>query len=93
MATVDIDLGDVDLDDLVDAITGQLAYKKKFTKREQDALNELRKSLTKHGGTIEKVYADNLADQMKMEFLMELKEKYSESQLRDMENNYNKKTQ
>lgn len=76
----------IDLDDLANALLEELSYKTTFHSYEKEPLKQLRDELVKKfpkEGDI-----DNLADQMKMEFLMEIREKYPEAQLREMEFEY-----
>lgn len=79
----------IDLDDLANAMLDELSYSSTFNKYEVEACKNLRDEL------IEKfprnVDIENLADQMKMEFLMEIREKYTEDQLRQMEFEYRDK--
>ena len=78
----------IDLDDLANAVLEELSYTSKFNKYEEEALKELRDELNKRFSKSGTALADNLADQMKMEFLIEIKDKYTETQLRQMEFEY-----
>jgi hypothetical protein len=78
MAYIDIDLGEFDFDDLLIEIIDRIPRRKPYTVSEQLLVN-------KFATILEKNSARNLADEMKMEFLMELKEKYTEAQLREMQ--------
>lgn len=76
----------IDLDDLANALFDELSYTSNFSKYEEEACKQLRDELIKKFPTTGNI--DNLADQMKMEFLMEIREKYTEAQLREMEFEY-----
>lgn len=82
MATIDIDLSDFDFDDLVNEVTRQINRGWKMSGVEKQAVEELRKSLNLH--PVKQAYweSDNLAEQLKHEYLTELKDQYTEQQIR-----------
>jgi len=83
MATIDIDPTDLDLDDLMEGLLDKLDYSSKMSDLEKSLAKRLQNKLITFTAHLPKPdHADNLADQMKMEFLLEISTKYSEQQLR-----------
>lgn len=92
MAYVDIELDDIDFDDLVIEVTDRLKYESKLSEHEQRLLKKLAKAIGKALSLEMLPDMASLADQMKAEFTAELREKYTENQLREMESDYSFKT-
>ena len=92
MAYVDIELDDIDFDDLVIEVTDRLKYESKLSEHEQGLLKKLAKAIGKALSLEMLPDMASLADQMKAEFTAELREKYTENQLREMESEYSFKT-
>lgn len=92
MATVEIELDDLDFDDLVAEVTDRLKLENKvggewhaFQKKKLKALyQEISQAL--HNHIIPE--SQSLAEEMKVDFLREIKDKYTEDQLRKMEAEY-----
>jgi len=84
MATVqvDVELSEIDFYDLLEEVIERIPYRKRFTYRENELMKRLKDEL--YNGD-ETPICDNLRDEMKLEFLMEMRDKYSEHQLREME--------
>ena len=87
MATVqvEVELSDIDFDDLLEEVIERIYLKGRYTKREKEIIHKLKHQLL-DGEEI--LRPDNLRNQMKMEFLNEIGQKYSEDQLRSMEEIY-----
>lgn len=81
MAYIEIDLDDIDFDDLLDHLIDRIKTEKPYSPKENKLVEKLAKELSAYS-------PENLADQMKMEYLLEIKERYSEAQLREMEMSY-----
>jgi hypothetical protein len=87
MATVqvEVELSDIDFDDLLEEVIERIDSEHPYSKREKEFVNKLKIELRLSEAVST---GDNLSDQMKMEFLMEMRDKYSEDQLRSMEEIY-----
>jgi len=81
MAYIEIDLGEVDFDELIEEMILRIKVEKPYSPRESGLINKLCKEIFNQSGMAE---SPNLADQMKVEYLIELREKFTEQQLRDM---------
>jgi len=81
MAYIEIDLGEVDFDDLIEEMIDRIKIEKPYSPKESGLIKKLCKEIWDQPGMVE---VDNLADEMKMKYLLELREKYTEQQLRDM---------
>lgn len=92
MALVDIDLEEFDLDDLIKEVKMRVISNKKFVGYEIVQLKELAREINAKISLQVDIEVPNLKDHFKNQYLIELREKYSEEQLREMVEVYNEKT-
>lgn len=88
MAYIEIELDDIDFDDLVREVTDRLKSDKDLSDYEERLVRDLAKEIGKalnHNILTEGI---SLADQMKLEYVHELMDRYSENQLREMAEMY-----
>ena len=92
---VDVDLDEFDFDDLLIEVISRLKRASKF-KNHRD-LTDNHEQLLELGVILSKTIkrncipaADNLADEMKNEFMSELSQRYSEDKLREMDRLFSK---